>query len=36
MSVPDPYKTQNMCDEAVDNYTHALELIPDCYDVKYV
>ena len=27
-SVPDWYK--NLCDAAVDNYTHALQLVPDC------
>ena len=24
-------KNQEICNKAVDNYLHALELIPDCY-----
>ena len=29
--VPDQYKTQEMYDKAADNYTHALEFVPDFY-----
>ena len=29
-SVPDWYKTQNMCDKDVDHYAHVLEFVPDC------
>ena len=28
--VPDQYKTQKMCDKAVENYAHALKLALDC------
>ena len=28
-SIPDKYKTQRMCDEAVDDYLAALKIIPD-------
>ena len=28
--MPDQYKTQEMCDKAVDN-AHALKVAPDCY-----
>ena len=27
-SVPNRYKTKEMCDKAVDNYSHALKLVP--------
>ena len=27
--VPDQHKTQEMCDKAVDDYTIALEFVPD-------
>ena len=27
--VPDCYKNQEMCNKAVDNYPHALELVPE-------
>ena len=30
-SAPDQYKTQEMCDKAVDNYSIALELVLDQY-----
>ena len=32
--VPDRYKTQEMCDKAVDNYAHALKFVPDQYRTK--
>ena len=28
-SIPDKYKTQRICDEAVDDYLAALKIIPD-------
>ena len=28
-SVPNWYKTKEMCDKVVDNYLHALEFVPD-------
>ena len=28
-SVPNRYKTKEMCDKAVDNYAHALKFVPD-------
>ena len=28
-SIPDWYKTQEICDKVVDNYVHALEFVPD-------
>ena len=31
MSVPDCYKNQEMCNKAIDNYPHALELVPKCF-----
>ena len=30
-SVPDCYKTQQMCDKAVDNYSNILKSIPSYY-----
>ena len=27
-SVPDQHKTQEMCDNAVDNYVHVLKFVP--------
>ena len=30
-SVPDFYKNQEMCNKAINNYPHALELVPECY-----
>ena len=27
--IPDCYKDQKMCDKAVDNYAHALRLVPE-------
>ena len=30
-SVPNQYKAQEMCKKAVDNYSHALEFVPDQY-----
>ena len=38
-SVPDFYKNQEMCNKAINNYPHALELVPECYNPpqkKYV
>ena len=32
--VRDQYKTQKMCDKAVDNYAHALEFAPDYYKTQ--
>ena len=34
MYVFDLYKTQEMCDETVDHYAHALEFVPDCYKTQ--
>ena len=31
---PDKYKTQRMCDEAVDHSLEALKLIPDWFDTS--
>ena len=31
MSVPDCYKNQGMCNEAVDNYPDALEFVYECF-----
>ena len=28
---PDKYRTQTMCDEAVDDCLAALKLVPDCF-----
>ena len=33
-SVPDQYKTHEMCDKPVDNYAHAF--VPDCYETKKI
>ena len=33
-SVPDCYKSQEMCNKAVDNYPHALELVPKSYKTQ--
>ena len=30
-SVPGPYKNQQMCDKAIDNYPHALKFVLGCY-----
>ena len=30
-SVSDCYKNQEMCNEALDNYPHALEFVPECF-----
>ena len=30
-SVPNRYKTHEMCNKAVNNYIHALEIVPDLY-----
>ena len=29
--VPDSYRNQEMCNEAVENYPHGLELVPKCF-----
>ena len=34
VSVTDPYKTQEICDEAVDNYAHELEFLPAQYKTQ--
>ena len=31
-SVLDFYKNQEMCNKAINNYPHALELVPECYN----
>ena len=33
-SVPDCYRNHKMCNKAVDNYTHALEFVPQCYKTR--
>ena len=33
-SVPDCYKNQKICDEAVDNYAHGLEFVSECYKTQ--
>ena len=33
-SVPDQYKTQKMCDKAVDNNPDALTFVPDRYETQ--
>ena len=30
-SVPNSYKNYEMCNKAVDNYSHALKFVPNCY-----
>ena len=35
-SVLDCYKNQETCNEEVDNYPHALELVPECYKIKKI
>ena len=32
--VSDCYKNQQMCGEAVDNYSHVLEFVPECYKTQ--
>ena len=32
--IPDCYKCQKMCEQAVDNYYHALRFGPSCYKTK--
>ena len=32
--VPNRYKFQQMCDNAIDNYTHALGSVPYCYKTQ--
>ena len=34
VSVTDPYKTQEICDEAVGNYAHELEFLPAQYKTQ--
>ena len=31
-SVSDSYKNQKICNQAVDNYSHILEFVPNCYN----
>ena len=33
-SVPDCYKNQQICNEATDNYLHALEFVSECYKTQ--
>ena len=33
-SLPDCYKIQEICNKAVDNYSHALEFILRCYKTQ--
>ena len=33
-SALDFYKNQEMCNKAVDNYSHALEFVPECYKTQ--
>ena len=33
-SIAYQYKTQEMCDEAVHNYPHALGFVPECYKTQ--
>ena len=35
-SVPDPYKTQEMCHKVIDNYPHALEFVSEYYKTPKV
>ena len=35
-SVPDCYKSQQMCDKAADNYHHALKFVPNCYMTHFM
>ena len=32
--VPDCYKYQDMCNEAVDNYPYALQFLSECYKTQ--
>ena len=32
-SVPYCYKNQEMCNKAVENYSHALEFVPECFKI---
>ena len=34
MFVPDCHKITKMCNKSVDNYVHALEFAPDCYQTQ--
>ena len=33
-SVPDCYKNQEICNNVVDNYPHALEFVHECYKTQ--
>ena len=33
-SVSECYQNQQMCNKAVDNYPHALEIVPECYKTQ--
>ena len=35
-SVPDCYKNQKLCNQAADNYVHALEFVPKCYKTQEI
>ena len=30
--IHDCYKNQKMCNKAIDNYAHALDFVPDCFN----
>ena len=32
--IPDFYKDQNICNKAVDNDSHALRFVHDCYKIQ--
>ena len=32
--VPECYKTQNMCDKAVNTYPSTIEFVPECYKTQ--
>ena len=31
--ISDCYEYQKICDKAVDNYSHALRFVPNCYKI---
>ena len=34
MFFPDCYKNKQLCNKAVDNYSHTLEFVPDCFNIQ--
>ena len=36
LKYPDCHKNQEMCNKAIDNYTHALEFVPHCHMTQKV